>query len=259
VGVDVFRSVPRHELRKAGRRRRFDRGEVVFHRDDPGDSLHRVESGRFAARIITPLGDVATVGLHGPGDVFGLLAVVNPSQRRTVTVVALEPAETLAIPASAFLRLRADHPAVRDAVDQLLATWLAATTDRLVEALYTPATARVRFQLVQLAELYGDLEAGEVTIPLSQDHVAGLSGTTRETVNRVLRQEQERGAVRVARGRIVATPVLLHEHPPLDEGRRRRAADEGPTVADPSSVGVKRGTPPARTPFASPAQRRGTR
>jgi Cyclic nucleotide-binding domain len=66
VGLDVFGAVPEPELRKAGRRRRFDRGEVVFHRDDPGDSLHRVESGRFAARIITPVGDVATVWMHGP-------------------------------------------------------------------------------------------------------------------------------------------------------------------------------------------------
>jgi CRP-like cAMP-binding protein len=49
----------------------------------------------------------------------------------------------------------------------------------------------------------------EVTIPLSQEHLAGLSGTTRETVNRVLKQEQERGSVKLARGRIVATPALL--------------------------------------------------
>ena len=213
VGIDVFGTVPANELREAGRRRRFDRGEVVFHRDDPGDSVHRVESGRFAARVITPLGDVATVWLGGPGDVFGLMAMVDPEQRHTVTVVALEPAETLAIGRPAFKRLQAAHPAVRDAVSQALAARLAATTDRLVEALYTPVASRVRLHLIQLAALYGDLEAGEVTIPLSQDHVAGLSGTTRETVNRVLKQEQECGAVRLGRGRIVATPVLLDEQP----------------------------------------------
>jgi CRP/FNR family transcriptional regulator, cyclic AMP receptor protein len=217
VGPDVFGAVPEHELRRAGRRRRFDRGEVVFHRDDPGDSLHRVESGRFAARIITPLGDSATVSLHGPGDVFGLLAVVGPTQRRTATVVALEQAETLAIPRSAFLQLRATHPAMRDAVEEILAVQLAATTDRLVEALYTPVALRVRAHLIQLAALYGDLEAAEVTIPLSQEHLAGLSGTTRETVNRVLKQEQERGAVRLSRGRIVATPALLRGRPLLGD------------------------------------------
>jgi CRP/FNR family transcriptional regulator, cyclic AMP receptor protein len=211
VGQDVFAAVPADVLRRSGRRRRFDRGEVVFHRDDPGDSLHRIDSGRFAARIVTPVGDAATVSLHGPGDVFGLLAVVGTEHRRTATVVALERAETLAIPRSVFLELRDQHPPIRDALEELLAAQLAATTNRLVEALYTPVAARVRNHLVELAGLYGDLAAAEVTIPLSQEHLAGLSGTTRETVNRVLKQEQERGAVRLGRSRIVATPALLAE------------------------------------------------
>ena len=221
---DVFAAVPADELARLGRRRRFGRGEVVFHRDDPGDSLHRVESGRFAARIVTPVGDAATVSLHGPGDVFGLLAVVGSEHRRTATVVALERAETLAIPRPAFLELRERHPAMRDALEELLAAQLATTTARLVEALYTPAAARVRSHLVELAGLYGDLAAGEVTIPLSQEHVAGLSGTTRETVNRVLRQEQARGAVRLGRGRIVATPALLAGRPVLGDVARASGA-----------------------------------
>jgi CRP/FNR family cyclic AMP-dependent transcriptional regulator len=215
MGPNVFGAVSEHELRQSGRRRTFDRGEVVFHRDDPGDSLHRVESGRFAARIITPLGDAATVALYGPGEVFGLLAVIGTTRRRTATMVALERAETLSIPRSVFLQLRATHPAMRDAVEEMLVAQLAATTDRLVEALYTPVTTRVRAHLIQLAALYGDLEASEVTIPLSQEHLADLSGTTRETVNRVLKQEQERGTVKLSRGRIVATPALLRDRPSL--------------------------------------------
>ena len=54
--VDVFADVPESELRRAGRRRTFARGEIVFHEGDPGDSLHRVARGRFAARITTPRG-----------------------------------------------------------------------------------------------------------------------------------------------------------------------------------------------------------
>lgn len=203
---DVFAAVPEHELRSVGRRRSFDRGDVVFHRDDPGDSLHRVERGRFAARIMTPVGDTATVSLHGPGDVFGLFAVIGAAPRRTATVVALEPAETLAIPASAFNRLRAANPGIRDAVEQLLVAQLAETSDRLVEALYLPAAARVRVRLADLARMYGDPAAGDVVIPLNQEHLAGLAGTTRETVNRALKQEAERGTVELSRNRIVVTP-----------------------------------------------------
>ena len=243
MGPDVFGAVPEHDLRRAGRRRRFDRGEVVFHRDDPGDSLHRVESGRFAARIITPLGDSATVSLHGPGDVFGLLAVIGPTQRRTATVVALEAAETLAIPRSAFLQLRAAHPEMRDAIEEILAVQLAATTDRLVEALYTPVASRVRAHLIELAALYGDLEAAEVTIPLSQEHLAGLSGHDPRDGEpgaqagagarrrQALARSHRRAARPAARASALGDDIVPVAAP---AGTRRTADDEGPAVADPS-------------------------
>jgi CRP/FNR family transcriptional regulator, cyclic AMP receptor protein len=38
------------ELLAIARRRRFSRNEVVFHRDDPGDSLHLISKGRLRSR-----------------------------------------------------------------------------------------------------------------------------------------------------------------------------------------------------------------
>jgi CRP/FNR family cyclic AMP-dependent transcriptional regulator len=197
--VDVFAGVPEGELRQAGRRRTFSRGEVVFHEGDPGDSLHRVTRGRFAARVTTPFGDVATFALHAPGEVFGLLAVIHPDARRTATVAALEPAETFVLPASAFARIKAAHPEVTVAVERLLVEMLTASSNRLVEALYTPMHLRVRARLRDLARIYGQTGSEQVTIPLSQEDLAGLVGTTRETVNRVLQDEQARGVVSLAR------------------------------------------------------------
>ncbi|MCA1698553.1 MAG: cyclic nucleotide-binding domain-containing protein, partial [Actinobacteria bacterium] len=45
------------DLLATARRRRFARNEVVFHRGDPAEALHVVQSGRFAAQAMTPLGD----------------------------------------------------------------------------------------------------------------------------------------------------------------------------------------------------------
>jgi CRP-like cAMP-binding protein len=209
VPVDVFADVPELELRNSGRRRKFSRGEVVFHEGDPGDSLHRVTTGRFAARITTPVGDVATFAVHAPGEVFGLLAVVHPDARRTATVVALQASETFAIPKSAFVRLRTTYPGMSVAVEHLLVEMLMVSSSRLVEALYTPVHLRVRARLRDLARIYGGEGAEPVTIPLSQEDLAGLAGTTRETVNRVLHDEQERGALTLARRRITVTPRAL--------------------------------------------------
>src|SRR5207302_501091 len=66
----IFRDVPPADVEavlRATTRRTFGRNEVVFHRGDPGDSLHLVVGGRFAIRVMTPVGDVATLGIRGPG------------------------------------------------------------------------------------------------------------------------------------------------------------------------------------------------
>ncbi len=186
------------ELLSIARRRTFSRHEVVFHRDDPGDSMHLVTRGRFALQIMTPLGDTATIGIRGPGDSFGELALVGDDARRTATAQALEPAETFAVYRAEFDRLRSRHPAVDRVLFAFLAAELRRQNELLLEALYLPVEQRLLRRLVDLGLLYG----GEV-VPLTQEQLAELVGTTRPTVNRVLRDEQARGSLRLERGRTV--------------------------------------------------------
>src|SRR5262245_31139218 len=86
----------RRELLTAARRRRFAKGEVIFHEGDPGDTLHLVSKGHIGIRVNTPLGDVAMVRVLRPGEFFGELAVVAPAPRNA-TACALDPAETLSL------------------------------------------------------------------------------------------------------------------------------------------------------------------
>jgi CRP-like cAMP-binding protein len=194
----LFGELPATELRRVvavAKRRRFARNEIVFHRDDPADTLHLVVRGRFASRVTTQLGDTVTVGVQGPGDAFGELALVEDGAARSTSVVALEPGETLAVSRTDFDRIRREYPAVNDVLVRLLARRLRRQSELLVEALFVSAEARILRRLVELAKLYN----GE--IPLTQEEIAGLAGTSRATVNRVLRAEAKRGTVELRRGR----------------------------------------------------------
>lgn len=199
----VLDGVPEDEVRRLlsiARRRTFRRGEVVFHTDDPADTLHLIVSGRVAVRVQTALGDVAVLTVLGPGDMFGELALIGDSGRRSATVEALEATETRSIHRPDFDALRSEHPSVGEVVTLVLADGMRRLSRQLLEALYTPADARVRRRLIELAEVYAP-GGGEATIPLRQEDLAGMAGTSRATVNRVLRDEERRGAVRLARGR----------------------------------------------------------
>jgi CRP/FNR family transcriptional regulator, cyclic AMP receptor protein len=199
----LFEGLPEPELRRlvaVARRRLFGRNEVVFHGGDPADTLHLISRGRFASRMTTQLGDTVTVSVQGPGDAFGELALVEPNAARSTSVVALEPGETYALTREDFARLRRQYPAVNDVLVRLLAERLRRQSELLVEALFVTAETRVLRRISELAALYGAGEAGTV-VPLTQEDIAGLAGTSRATVNRVLRIEAKRGTVKLTRGK----------------------------------------------------------
>jgi CRP/FNR family transcriptional regulator, cyclic AMP receptor protein len=189
------------ELLAIARRRTFERGEVVFHREDPADSLHLVVRGRFGARVVTPLGDTVLLDVLGPGQSFGELALLLPDSRRSATVSALEVGETRSVLRDDFARLQRSHPGVKDVLLRLLGDQLRRASDRLVEAHYVDADTRVRRRLLELAETYSS-SSGKGVVPLTQEELAAMAGTSRATVNRVLREEQRRGAVALSRGRV---------------------------------------------------------
>ena len=194
------------ELLAVARRRTFGKGEVVFHRDDPAESLHLIVRGRFAARVETPLGDNVLLEVLGPGQAFGELALLLPGDRRSATVSALEDGETRSVFRDDFGRLQQSHPGVKDVLLRLLADQVRRTSDRIVEAHYIDADTRVRRRLCELAETYGDSD-GEPVVPLTQEDLAAMAGTSRATVNRVLREEEKRGAVALQRGRVTLLDV----------------------------------------------------
>ncbi len=201
----VLEGVPEgdvQQLLSIARRRVFRRGEVVFHVHDPADTLHLIVSGRFAVRVQTAVGDVAILTVLGPGDMFGELALIGGESRRTATVEALEAGETRSIHRPDFERLRAQHPSVTEVLVAILSGGMRRLSQHLLEALYVPADKRVLRRLGELAESYAP-GAAEAVIPLRQEDLASIAGTSRATVNRVLREEESRGSVRLERGRTV--------------------------------------------------------
>ena len=59
----------------------------------------------------------------------------------------------------------------------------------------------MRRRVHELAAAYAD-DAGDAVVPLTQEDLAAMAGTSRATVNRVLREEEKRGAVALERAKV---------------------------------------------------------
>jgi CRP-like cAMP-binding protein len=196
------------QLLARSRRRRFRRGESVFHEGDPGDSLHLLSSGFVAVRVTTPAGEVATLRVLAPGAHFGDVAVLSTG-RRSASITALEPVETLEIPGPELADFAGRHRSVEEAITRNLAKQVRSLSAALLEAMYLPAPRRIARRLLELCDVYGRLE-----IPLTQDDLAGLSGATRQTVNQQLTEWRQDGIVDLGRSRLIVS----------DRARLERAA-----------------------------------
>src|SRR5947208_228111 len=200
----VLAPVPAEDRRRLVarlRRRAYRRDEVIFHEGDPADTLHLIATGHVSVRVTLPGGEFVVVAILGPGNTFGQFALVGDAHRWVATIVALEPSETLALGRHAFERLRTSYPGIDRFLVELLSARLEKVNTNWLEALYVPAERRVMRRLLGLCELYaGDDQ--HITIPVTQETLASIAGTTRPTANQVLRRLVASGIVAVNRSQI---------------------------------------------------------
>ena len=167
----------------------------------PGDGLWLVESGALRMGAISDAGRELVLDVLGPGEVAGEL----PGVSSPVSVRALRPTRLTPVShrAAADLLTARAHRAAALAADL---AWLS-------------VRARVARRLEDLADRFGrPVEGGRlILLPLTQDEVAALAGTTRESANRAVRRLVADGSIRVAaRGRYVVRTRAggLHRIPP---------------------------------------------
>lgn len=215
MDVPILRGLSEQERRQTlavAPRRRFPRGQIVFHTGDPADALLVILLGRVAVRVVTDLGDTVTLAVLGPGDSFGELALFRPHHRRTATVTTLEQTELIRLEAAQVAALRRAHPAINDLLLEVMARQVERLSAHLTEALFVPVDKRVVRRLLALARQYSEDDRSPVAIPLTQEDVAGLAGTTRPTANQVLRRLEDERLISLARGRIVVMDVAGLHH-----------------------------------------------
>jgi CRP/FNR family transcriptional regulator, cyclic AMP receptor protein len=191
----------RREVMKVCTRRKFRKGDTVFHAGDPGDTLHFIVSGHAAVRVSTPLGDVATLTVLGPGESFGELALVGSTPVRSASIVAHDALETMALHRRDFDELCRSFPRARELLIEVLVEQVRRLSGQVLDALYVPADKRVLRRLRDLVELYRG-EGPTASIPVTQEDLASMAGTTRPTANRTLQELVADGTLELGRGRI---------------------------------------------------------
>lgn len=204
--VSIFAKLNQQQLQSLPEklhRRRYQRGEVIFHQDDPADRMHIIVEGRVKISISSEDGRETDIALFQSGDCFGEMALLDDSNR-SATATAMVPSETMVLFRQDFLDFLNDYPEVASDVNSMLVQRLRNVNQMLGDMVFLDVPTRVAKQLLALAQTYAKDAAsdGTITVPMGQEELARLVGASRETVSRALNSYRRMGILNTAHRRI---------------------------------------------------------
>jgi CRP/FNR family transcriptional regulator, cyclic AMP receptor protein len=189
--TSLLRSVPEQDLKAvaaASRLRSFRRGQVVFTRGDPGETVIVVISGRVKITVRSADGGELTLAIIHPGGLTGELGVVDGGPR-SADAETLEESQLLLIPRDAIRDVCVRVPSAAQALTNSIAATLRRLTDATADLVFLDLPRRVA--KVLLSQPRGD--DGIIRPGLSQEELAHQAGSTRQSVNAALRGFERRG------------------------------------------------------------------
>jgi CRP/FNR family transcriptional regulator/CRP/FNR family cyclic AMP-dependent transcriptional regulator len=201
--VPLFEELSDYELNtlsEVAMLRVFPKDRIVIMAEEEGDSLFVIHQGQVKVSIVSEDGREVILSILGEGNFFGEMSLLDGNPR-SANVTTTQETELLMIRRADFLHIqRSPQTAIK--LLSVLASRLR-KTDRKIEGLaLSDVTGRITQTLLQLAEEQGSPTPDGILVkdrPTHQD-LANMSGTTRETVSRILKRLENRGYV-VPRGK----------------------------------------------------------
>ena len=188
--VSFFADLPEEEIQALSpitKRRTFRAGEVIFHRDDPGQVLYMIKEGKVKICIISPDGQEVSLTVFGKGEYFGEFALLDGLPRST-DAVALEKVECYTLQRSDFHNTILKNPKIAILILEALSKRLRNTNQMVEDLIFLDVYGRVAKKLLELADAHGiKTEDGvRIDVRLTQQELAAMVGASRESVNKVL-------------------------------------------------------------------------
>jgi CRP-like cAMP-binding protein len=199
------------EVEQRGIRREWPRHTVIFRMREPCSGIHIVLDGLVKLYRSNPSGREQIILLEGPGGALTIAPLFDDGTHVT-TAATLKPTTSLFLKREDFLHIYQKYPEMREAVTIEMARRFRALVDLVDTITLKAVPARVATRLIELATVHDALDGSHsFNMTLSQDEMAQVLGTSRESVARALGTLRSAGIIeqRGSTIRIVDANALL--------------------------------------------------
>lgn len=202
------------ELLPSLRQSTYDKGESIFCEGDTDHRMYLLESGKV--KLIRESNDrrVQLLSIHARGEVLGEIPVFDPQGGpRTASAIAMvNGTRVVWLEHDALFAWLDRYPRVAVDMLQVLAARMRGNNEQIADLVFMDVPARLAKTLLNLASRFGEPVEEGLLVPhdLTQEEMAQLVGSSRETVNKALTDFSNRGWIaRRGRAIVIYQPGML--------------------------------------------------
>lgn len=196
----LFDSLQDTELDKIARlliRRALVDRMIVFMQGEPLEYVYFICEGKVKIYRTDEQGREQIVNVLQEGDFFPHRGFFQPNAAYPAHSVMMEKGVLLALPVPRFRALLETHPSMCLKLLAIMERKLSDIQGRLEEMVLHDTFGRLVLLLIRLARLHGEQCGTKIrlTVQFTNQELANMIGTSRETVSRTLSQLRKAGAV----------------------------------------------------------------
>jgi len=196
----------RAELARYLKPAKFKKEAVIVSREEPGVSLFLIVKGKVKVVLYGPSGREVILSMLKDGEFFGEMSLLD-GKPRSASVVAITDSEVLMLDRADFVRFVETKPSVALSILGEMSRRLREADQKIGSLALLDVYGRVARALLDLAKKEGEKTETGVIVKERPTHqqLAGMVGTSRETVSRVMSELQRQGFLRTQGKRLILT------------------------------------------------------
>jgi CRP/FNR family transcriptional regulator, cyclic AMP receptor protein len=172
-----------------------EKGQVFFSQGDPADCVFYLHKGRVRISVVSTSGKEATIRLVSVGDFLGEKAMAAEPGLRVTSATAMTECTALRIARPEFVRVMHEEPSFLYSFSSFLLACSMKTQADLVDQLFNRAEKRLARLLLLLAESAQSSQESTLILPISQEALANMIGSTRPRVNAFMNRFRKLGYI----------------------------------------------------------------
>jgi len=177
---------------------KYPKGQIIFSISQKTNEVYYIKSGLVKIYRTTSDGRQVSVALRYPGDFIGLAEVLSNINEREYSAEAMDNVSILIIWKDSFKKMLAEMPEFSERLIKLMSDRLREAQNTIYDFIMNPTQGRLAIFLLNMAERAGSKgEDGiiHVSLRVTQEELACVIGSARQTISSLLNLFKEDGSI----------------------------------------------------------------